>query len=156
MFPKSFHVPKELLETGEYYIGQCRNASVARWNGKVFVYWRTKFNDTFLEEIKCPEDDKVYDVFYAEKKVMLFKEIPFNLELSDIVIPEVCPIFKKPLSPGNGKYSPSVDRIDPTKGYTKGNIRIISKLANAMKWDSNQEELIAFAKGVLEEWREAT
>ena len=60
-------IPKLNLEHGAYYQGRCRNASIARWNGErgVFVYWRTKFNDTFLEEIRCPEDDKHFDVFVA-------------------------------------------------------------------------------------------
>ena len=59
---------KEELIHGFYYRGHCRNATVARWNNekKVFVHWRTKFGDRFLEEIRCPEDDQVYDVFYAD------------------------------------------------------------------------------------------
>lgn len=60
-------IKKEDLKHGHYYAGYCRNATVARWNGKVFVYWRTKFGSKFLEEINCPEDEIVYDVFIAER-----------------------------------------------------------------------------------------
>ena len=56
--------------------------------------------------------------------------IEFNIDLSDIVIPDVCPILGIPLviADGTGKAggrmnSPSLDRIDNTKGYVKGNIR---------------------------------
>ena len=64
-YTKQPFVEKADLKHGAYYEGHCRNAQVARWNAEktVFVHWRTKFNDTFLEEIRHPDDDKVYDVF---------------------------------------------------------------------------------------------
>lgn len=34
-------------------------------------------------------------------------------------------------------------------GYTKENVWVISQLANAMKWDSNREERLAFANWIL-------
>lgn len=66
-------IPKERLEIGKYYLGVCRNARVARWDGKQFWYWRYKFGKSFLESISCPEDESVFDVFIAEE---LIKEIP--------------------------------------------------------------------------------
>lgn len=61
-------IAKEQLIHGAYYFGRCRNAQVARWNAdkQVFVHWRTKFGNRFLEEIKCPEDEARYDVFVTE------------------------------------------------------------------------------------------
>lgn len=43
----------EELEHGAYYLGSCRNASVARWNAetKQFVYMREKFGEVYPEEI---------------------------------------------------------------------------------------------------------
>lgn len=76
----------------------------------------------------------------------------FTISIEDIVIPTHCPIMKEPLEfiPGRyHNYSPSLDRIDSTKGYIKGNIQVISSLANRMKWDATQEQLIKFATGVL-------
>lgn len=57
------------------------------------------------------------------------KGIPFNLDFEDIQIPTHCPILGIPLfrNIGGNKptgNSPSLDRIDPTKGYTKGNVQI--------------------------------
>ncbi len=76
-------IPKQELIHGAYYFGRCRNASVARWNGEeqIFYHWRSKFGETFLECIHCPEDDSVYDVFIAERKLEpdeIDKEIRFN------------------------------------------------------------------------------
>jgi hypothetical protein len=43
-----------------------------------FVYWRTKFGESFVEEICHPEDDKVFDVFVVEKEIdPPVKKIPF-------------------------------------------------------------------------------
>lgn len=64
-------IPKSELEHGTYYEGRCRNASVARWDSvlELFTYWRFKFGSRFVETIQCPEDDTVFDVFIAEKKI---------------------------------------------------------------------------------------
>ena len=68
-------IAKKDLVHGAYYQGTCRNASVARWNGEreVFVYWRYKFGEYFLDEVKHPEDDNIYDVFIVDKQI---EEIP--------------------------------------------------------------------------------
>lgn len=77
------------------------------------------------------------------------RELPFDLEESDIVIPEICPYLKKPLK-ANTRYAPSLDKIDPAKGYVKGNIEVISRKANVMKNDASVEELLEFAYEILE------
>lgn len=80
--------------------------------------------------------------------------IAFDLDVSDILIPSHCPILKIPLFIRTGGKSgplgnsPSIDRIDPSKGYTKGNIQIISQRANVMKNDATFEELKEFANWI--------
>lgn len=74
----------------------------------------------------------------------------FTITKEDIVIPEFCPVFgfkmEHNFGKNGGKFnSPSVDRIDNTKGYTPENIQIISRLANAMKSEASPEQLIMFA-----------
>ena len=76
----------------------------------------------------------------------------FALELQDIIIPTVCPIMGEKLEwipYGFNPYSPSIDRVDSSKGYTKDNIQVISSIANRMKWNATREQLITFCKGVL-------
>ena len=73
------------------------------------------------------------------------RNIDFGLELSDIQIPKFCPILGIELRKGtqhSHEYSPSIDRIDSQKGYTKDNIRIISHRANAIKRDGTLEEFL--------------
>lgn len=76
----------------------------------------------------------------------------FDIEESDIVILEVCPILEVPLqwgTKGNYEYSPSLDRIDTTKGYIKGNVWVISKKANSMKNSATFDELQLFCRNIL-------
>ena len=60
-------IPKEELIVGETYIGDCRNASEAVWNGETFTYMRTKFGTTYPEDINHFQDDDGYDVFVPIK-----------------------------------------------------------------------------------------
>jgi hypothetical protein len=82
------------------------------------------------------------------------KNRDFDIEYTDIIIPDVCPYLKISLktdwASGFDIASPSLDRIDNSKGYTKDNIMVISRLANSMKRDATTEQLITFAKSVLE------
>ncbi len=59
----------------------------------------------------------------------------FSIDLEDVVIPDICPVFGVPME------SPSLDRIDSSKGYVKGNVRVISLRANTLKNDATIQEL---------------
>ena len=77
----------------------------------------------------------------------------FNLDKSDIIFPTHCPILGIELIKGGTGVqtfnSPSIDRIDPKKGYIKGNVRIISLRANMMKNDASYFELQEFCKNIM-------
>jgi hypothetical protein len=91
------------------------------------------------------------NLFQLARHRALKKGIEFNIEISDIVIPETCPILGLPIKKlidGNRDLSPSLDRIDNAKGYIKGNIQVISFKANAMKLTANKDELINFANWI--------
>ena len=79
----------------------------------------------------------------------------FDLKISDIIIPDICPILGIKLvvnsgRPGAYRNSPSLDRVDNTRGYTSDNIQVISQLANAMKCHATTTELRSFATWVLQ------
>jgi hypothetical protein len=67
--------------------------------------------------------------------------LDFNLVLADIVIPETCPALGLTLCRDAGDASPTLDRIDPKKGYVRGNVQVISMKANRIKNDATVEEL---------------
>lgn len=80
--------------------------------------------------------------------------LEFNLDWTDIVIPDVCPILGLRLKIGNSVTSadsPSMDRIDNSKGYVKGNVRVISHRANALKSNLTIEQarsLLRYMEGL--------
>lgn len=79
----------------------------------------------------------------------------FEITKEDIIIPKFCPYLGIPIIVGVGKAtssSPSIDKIIPDKGYVKGNIEVISKMANTMKYNASPEQLVHFAKKILEKF----
>jgi len=80
------------------------------------------------------------------------KNIPFNLDLEDIIITKYCPILGIEMIQNEGRSefnSMTLDKIIPELGYVKGNVRVISRMANTMKSDASPEELKTFAKNIL-------
>lgn len=87
-----------------------------------------------------------------EKRLLAFarnraklKNIPFDLSIDDIKIPDVCPVLGIPLKKGGpGKRvdnSATLDRVIPNVGYVKGNVIVISFKANKIKSDATVVEL---------------
>lgn len=70
--------------------------------------------------------------------------IPFDLTVEDLRIPTYCPVLGILLRPGDGMvrdHSPSVDRIDPSLGYVRGNVAVISWRANSLKKNASTAEV---------------
>jgi hypothetical protein len=81
--------------------------------------------------------------------------IPFNIDLSDVSVPAVCPVLGISLVRSKGKRtdaSPSIDKMVPELGYVKGNVRVISMRANRIKNDGTVEEhekIVRYMRGEL-------
>lgn len=64
------------------------------------------------------------------------EQLPFDIDEADIVIPQLCPVLGIPLLRQHGVHndnSPSMDKIKPALGYVKGNVCVVSHLANRIK-----------------------
>lgn len=78
--------------------------------------------------------------------------LPFTIQVSDIIIPEYCPVLGIKLKQAKGRmndFSPTLDRIKPEMGYVPGNICVMSNKANRLKGDGSIEEhekIISFLK----------
>lgn len=74
------------------------------------------------------------------------KGLEFNITDKDISVPEYCPVLGIKLEVGLGRQhdgSPTLDRIDSTKGYVKGNVEVISNKANRIKNNATLNELLS-------------
>jgi len=75
--------------------------------------------------------------------------LPFGIDLDDIVIPERCPILGVVLNRSGGprnNATPSLDKIVPEHGYTKGNVVVVCWRANRLKSSAGKTELAALAR----------
>jgi hypothetical protein len=77
--------------------------------------------------------------------------LEFNLTEEDIKIPTKCPLLGIELFVAEGRKSvkdnsASLDRIDSSKGYVKGNVWVISHKANTMKSNATLEEMKTLVK----------
>jgi hypothetical protein len=110
--------------------------------------------------------DPITKLIYAAKRRAVLKDIEFSLEPGDIKIPERCPVLGIPLfsNVGQGRIgganswnAPTLDRVDNSKGYVKGNVCVISRKANTLKGNGTPQELAAVAlyasKALLGEYR---
>ena len=89
-------------------------------------------------------------LYYNIKKRASLANVPFTLtkqDLKDLLekTGDRCPVlgikFIKNADKNTRDYSPSVDRIDPKKGYTKNNTIVISFLANRIKTDASLNDI---------------
>lgn len=126
---------------------------------------RTAYNKEYYRKNseKLKADQIAYRKVHMTKEMMLFnnaknrakaKGIPIDITEKDIVFPEYCPVLGIKLEVSNRcarDNSPSIDRTNPSLGYVKGNIAIISHKANTIKSNASVEDVEAvlrYMKGV--------
>lgn len=112
--------------------------------------WKTTERAMDLERRrKFPEKE----MYARSKKRAQSKGLAFTITVEDITIPTHCPLIGIPLAVQTGgasDNSPSLDRIDTTRGYVPGNVAVISRLANIMKAHADEKTLMLFVKNIPE------
>jgi len=92
-------------------------------------------------------------MLWQAKSTAARKNLSFDIDENDIIIPTHCKYLGTPLTQEQGSgvvwSNTSLDRIDSSLGYIKGNVEVISRKANTMKNMATDEELIIFAKNIL-------
>lgn len=122
--------------------------------------------NAYLRERSKQNKDKVRETQYRflekypEKKLLKAsrgnakaRNLEHSITLDDIIIPIMCPYLEIQLTSKvescNHPTTCSLDRIDSSKGYIPGNVQVISRLANLMKSNASEEQLLTFAKNVI-------
>lgn len=89
---------------------------------------------------------------YRHKK--RWPDVPFDLTVDDLEWPSHCPALGIPLiyeRDGKKRNRPdtaTLDRIDSSKGYVKGNVCVLSRRANMIKQNATAAEILRVAKFV--------
>lgn len=108
------------------------------------------------ENLASDHEWKLSQALRASKNRAAVKGLEHTLTLEQLKLlyppDNLCPVFGIPLSWGFPKdSSPSLDRIDSSKGYSFENCQIISNKANRLKSDATLEELLLlvdYLKGI--------
>lgn len=173
---------KEDKETKEFYISnkypkrgyeyRCIECSKKRSLGyheenreKLCTKWKIKReNLTKEQKEEIAEKSKIY---YRQnlKKLLVsrarsrstIQNLYCDITEDDIIILDKCPLLGIPFKYGSKHdkwFTYSLDRIDNSKGYIKGNVQVITYLANTMKSQATIEQLKTFAKNILKLYKD--
>lgn len=120
---------KLVLPTSEFNRGKntCKQCQAMAWSE-----WR-----------KTERGTKKILLGSARRRAKL-QGVEFAITAKDISIPDTCPALHIPIMAGDGtrrENSPSIDRIDYTKGYVPGNVVVVSELANRLKSNASSGQL---------------
>jgi hypothetical protein len=101
--------------------------------------------------LKSYHKDPVRKLIKLARRRAKERGLEFNLTPEDVVIPELCPVLGIPLLVGPCESTwvdgtATLDRIDNSKGYIKGNVLVVSWRANRIKGDASVEELVKLAE----------
>lgn len=144
---------KDLPET-EFWKNNkvCKHCNSEAWRKRMTPEKREQYNERHRQ---------FYDINIAKyllrqaKHRAKKKGLECTITFKDIHIPERCPIFDVPLVKNRGQWknnSYSLDRIDSSKGYVPGNVKVISWWANYVKADmtiDQVERLLKYMRGEL-------
>jgi len=119
-----------------YYRSECKKCSLLSINTE-------KYCSPEKRRKLHRKDPRKVMLIHAKQRAIK-KGLEFNIDKSDIIIPEKCPLLNIPLFVNDGKLgpnSPTIDRIICKKGYIKGNVMVISAKANTAKGNLSFDEL---------------
>jgi len=154
------NIEKELHEFykhGKYIKSKCKKCIISKYDPesqkkKNKEYYQKNKNILIKkrnEQKKKQNRNNPVNSLFKESEYRSKKNgINHTINKKDIIIPEKCPIFGIILEYAsiNRHNSPSLDRLDSNKGYTKDNINVISYRANFIKGNATFEEFEAIYK----------
>lgn len=156
-------------EFTEIYNNSTKNSEIVDWLQQHPLFKRKRMHNQRISELrnlfglspKMPENvyltqhDRIRGYMIRNTKFMAKRRgLEFNLIYQDLEIPEYCPYLGIKLtymheSGGQDPSHASIDRIDNNKGYIKGNIIVVSRMANAMKNSASLDQLEIFCNNSL-------
>lgn len=103
---------------------------------------KQRYNADYRTRMVAEQPEK--ELLYSSRARAKERGIEHTLTSADIFVPSHCPVLGFELArslENNRDTSPSLDRIDPSKGYTPDNVWVISFRAKRIKNDATLDEL---------------
>jgi len=156
-YSKTLKLKEKIIELNNMGLNDKEIGKILNKNHRTIFYHRRRLNllSPDAQISYKNEYDRIRGYIIRNTKFMAKRRnIDFNLTFEDFELPDYCPLLNIKLtyrneSNGNNFSHATLDRIDNSKGYIKGNIMIISRLANSMKNEANFEQLATFCKNIL-------
>lgn len=106
---------------------------------------QSEMGKRYRDKNRTKPDFIVKQLFSTAKNRAKTLGVAFEITKDDLVFEEKCPVFREPFNltaeRTQDAFSPTLDRIDPLKGYIKGNVSIVSFRANTLKNNLSLEEV---------------
>lgn len=147
------------------YVGErgrwCRKCDADEWgmfpDGRSFFCWPcTKATVARRRRRRHRKDPRVQMLKGARLRARK-AGLDFTITIDDLVIGARCPVLNIPLKVSSGRApapgSPSLDRLDPRRGYTPDNVRVISHRANQVKNNGTAQEHTLIAAWMRKEMK---
>lgn len=150
-------MPYKNMEEQKKYLKEYRKKQrqeyLKEYNKKYYLINKEKIiRQTTENKKRIAKEDPVYSLFVRAKERAKKRNILFDIDKEYLksIYPKNnrCPILDIDFQLGflneikkNRDYAPSLDRIIPSKGYVKGNLVIVSFIANRVKNNVSVETL---------------
>ena len=150
-------MPYKNMEEQKKYLKEYRKKQrqeyLKEYNKKYYLINKEKIiKQTTENKKRIAKEDPVYSLFVRAKERAKKRNILFDIDKEYLksIYPKNnrCPILDIDFQLGflneikkNKDYAPSLDRIIPSKGYVKGNLVIVSFIANRVKNNVSVETL---------------
>lgn len=137
------HIP-----TGRIFLGYGYNKAMNKWYEQLY-----KSKTVFGAQLEI--------MAHNAKQRAIKDQVPYDIDFGYLksISTQTCPVFGIQLAwgtlgEGGNNNSPSLDKIKPEWGYVRGNVIIMSHLANTIKQDVGWEEIMCLAVWLKEKIKE--
>jgi hypothetical protein len=101
------------------------------------------------DHLRSRSRDPAAYLFGLAKRRARLNGVAFTITRADIQIPAACPVLGIPIkfdpATPRSDQTPTLDRVDPSKGYVPGNVVVVSWRANRLKSDATPDEVAKIA-----------
>lgn len=136
------------------YRNQCKECLRLRHKEQRVWENRKESYNASMRKYRSTVKGAIHTSYQAAKGRSKKEGIPFDLDLEYVT--ELfnhqggkCALTGVDMIPKSGRMSPSLDKMTPELGYTRGNVQWVTWRANAIKQDLSMEELFQFCETVL-------